>query len=410
MSIESKLRSFVTFAKAKLDLTQAELEDEDPEDNFQEQCQWMYGFSRTLKSVGGPASQELKAAIAQELAVVWDMKTERPGENLREGGVEAIRNTFDALIAGPLAGEEEEEEATEEDSSFKPDNLADMTIQDAVTYMWDVLDKGNRVDWGEEGFILDLQNKGSYGRDRCSQPLFTHVNKAHPFWSSPVTTAFIRLLDNYEREVGEREVVTSGEKREMAEFMHALARSPVIRFLLEYLKVHGKDPRCQHLRTMNDLENLLYDIWLTPYRRRNRNDSSGFEHVFVGEEKNGKITGLHNWVQYYMEEQAGRIDYLGWKGMQDSDYSDDVNIVTVMFSWEDDDEGAEIKPCSTILCGSSVEFEMALLSLCFLAAEQEGHTPLTLGSEAVQVTCYPQKVRGGGPKIGTAFVELVYQH
>ena len=50
------------------------------------------------------------------------------------------------------------------------------------------------------------------------------------------------------------------------------------------------------------------------------NDSSGFEHVFVGEEKDGKITGLHNWVQYYLEEAKGNIDYLGWSGKRDSDY------------------------------------------------------------------------------------------
>jgi hypothetical protein len=33
--------------------------------------------------------------------------------------------------------------------------------------------------------------------------------------------------------------------------------------------------------------------------------------VFVGEEKKGKIIGLHNWVQFYFEEKKGNIDYLG---------------------------------------------------------------------------------------------------
>ena len=50
---------------------------------------------------------------------------------------------------------------------------------------------------------------------------------------------------------------------------------------------------------------LLNDLWLTPYTRVTKNDSSGFEHVFVGEEKDGKIIGLHNWVQYYNEEKKG---------------------------------------------------------------------------------------------------------
>jgi poly(U)-specific endoribonuclease len=53
------------------------------------------------------------------------------------------------------------------------------------------------------------------------------------------------------------------------------------------------------------VQNLINDLWLAPYRRFKKNDSSGFEHVFVGEESRGKITGLHNWIQYYLEEAKG---------------------------------------------------------------------------------------------------------
>ena len=70
---------------------------------------------------------------------------------------------------------------------------------------------------------------------------------------------------------------------------------------------------------------------------------------------------------------TGNINYLGWKGKQDGDYDDDVNIVTVAFAWEDDDDDggeAEKKPMSTILCGSTVEFEIALLTMSFLAGNQ----------------------------------------
>jgi poly(U)-specific endoribonuclease len=98
---------------------------------------------------------------------------------------------------------------------------------------------------------------------------------------------------------------------------------------------------------MNDFRNVIYDCWFAPYRRVKNNDSSGFEHVFVGEEKNGKITGLHNWIQYYIEEKKGNIDYLGWVGKQDQDNGDDVNLVSVAFAWADDDPEAEVKPMST---------------------------------------------------------------
>ena len=41
-------------------------------------------------------------------------------------------------------------------------------------------------------------------------------------------------------------------------------------------------------------------------------DSSAFEHVFVGEERRGKTSlGLHNWIDYYYQQENGKIDYIG---------------------------------------------------------------------------------------------------
>lgn len=43
-------------------------------------------------------------------------------------------------------------------------------------------------------------------------------------------------------------------------------------------------------------------------------DSSGFEHVFVGETKSGtEIVGFHNWIQFYLQEKNGNLDYKGYK-------------------------------------------------------------------------------------------------
>ena len=53
------------------------------------------------------------------------------------------------------------------------------------------------------------------GNDSCPEPLFSSVNREHPFWKSPVTVAFVALLDNYERELSEKEDYTAQEKREV---------------------------------------------------------------------------------------------------------------------------------------------------------------------------------------------------
>lgn len=49
-------------------------------------------------------------------------------------------------------------------------------------------------------------------------------------------------------------------------------------------------------------------------------DSCGFEHVFVGETKHGQeIMGLHNWVQFYLQEKHNHIDYKGYKARANKD-------------------------------------------------------------------------------------------
>ena len=55
----------------------------------------------------------------------------------------------------------------------------------------------------------------------------------------------------------------------------------------------------------------LHELWFGLYRRSTTNDSSGFEHVFLGETKNGEVTGMHNWIQIYEEERKGHLDYVG---------------------------------------------------------------------------------------------------
>ena len=47
-------------------------------------------------------------------------------------------------------------------------------------------------------------------------------------------------------------------------------------------------------------------------RKRRTEDSSAFEHVFVGETRDGDILGFHNWMRFYQLEKQGIIDYKGY--------------------------------------------------------------------------------------------------
>lgn len=61
------------------------------------------------------------------------------------------------------------------------------------------------------------------------------------------------------------------------------------------------------------LRTKLKDIWFTLYTRGSHKvSSSGFEHVFVGELKDGKVSGFHNWISYMKQEKSDLLDYKGY--------------------------------------------------------------------------------------------------
>lgn len=73
--------------------------------------------------------------------------------------------------------------------------------------------------------------------------------------------------------------------------------------------------------TLDGFKAELARYWFTVYRRKGAPDTSGFEHVFVGEVRGNAPTdntdGFHNWIQLAKEEQAGRTEYQKWKGQNE---------------------------------------------------------------------------------------------
>ena len=131
-------------------------------------------------------------------------------------------------------------------------------------------------------------------------------------------------------------------------------------------------------------------------------DSSGFEHVFVGEVKNGEVSGLHNWIQLAMQEKMGELDFRGYikpKGRDQSNSDSDDHLLSIQFRWK----GVE-KFVGTSFIGTSPEFEMALYTMCFLVGEEENSVDLNTGGDTFGLTikCY----RFNGNKIGTTFPEV----
>lgn len=81
-----------------------------------------------------------------------------------------------------------------------------------------------------------------------------------------------------------------------------------------------------------------------------------FEHAFVGEIKGTGVSGFHNWMYFYEQEQSGEFNYQGYLSNQTP------RMVGMRHTWY----GAT-KPINGFTIGTSPEIEFALYSLCHLS-------------------------------------------
>jgi poly(U)-specific endoribonuclease len=277
------------------------------------------------------------------------------------------------------------------------DELAN--VAKAAEHLW-TLDINRLVPNKHYGINLQSGKKVYQSHDAAADPLFKFLNK-DLFFSMPTYKAFYYLLDNYERSTGEKEIVTDQEHKENWTFLDAICDTPCMQYVHNYLVSKNKSERSPEA-----FKKQLYGLWFELYRREGYDDSSGFEHVFVGEEKDGKVIGFHNWIQFFIEEMKGTVDYKGYilprRMHRNTQLPDgDEHIISLQFSWE-----AELKNVSTSFIGVSPEFEVALYTLMFLASGER--TEVTLDDFRVAIRCYHIKTRKG-VRIGTSFPELLDQ-
>lgn len=243
----------------------------------------------------------------------------------------------------------------------------------------------------DKDYDLDLQGRTRFsydGPDMAKDPLFALVKPEA--LAKPTYKAFIALLDNYETATGVPETVTKKEQEENWRFINLVYQTKCMELCYKYLKFKGKITK-----SPQEFKQDFHDMWFKLYRRSRdikQFDSSGFEHVFVGETRGDKeVIGFHNWIQFYLQEKAGHVDY---KGFMASDRN--PHLLTIQFSWK-----GEVKPKGSTFIGVSPEFEIALYTVCYMM----GHSSykITLGGEAVIIkahqtagkigTCYPQVPR-----------------
>jgi len=280
--------------------------------------------------------------------------------------------------------------------ALKQEEIANLSL--ACSKLWD-LDQ-NRLSPGID-YVLNLQKGKSFhdSGDAAKVPLFTSVDPS--VLTRPTYKAFFALLNNYDAHVGVEEVVSREEREETARFLDLVYDTPVMQYVHQHLLATSKT----HASTKAEFLAELHSLWFELFSKKTKNDSSGFEHVFIGEIKDGvKVTGLHNWMQIYVEEKAGRLEYKGFILPRDrrkvAPNQNTEQMININFSWR----GAE-KKVSTSFIGTSPEFEMALYTLVFFNFH-EGEVLASLGPYQVAIKTYKwDDRRTGKTYIATAYPE-----
>ncbi|VFQ85807.1 unnamed protein product [Cuscuta campestris] len=287
--------------------------------------------------------------------------------------------------------------ASEQDYSNEVEYGADLdpsgeelaNLSKACNKLWEL--DVNRLVPGKDYQIDVGEGKKVHQReDMADGSLFSWLSE--DALQKPTFSRFCSLLDNYNPHEGYKEVVTAQEQQEQLAFVEEISRTAPIKYLHKYLSAKGVVSESYH-----EFKKRLTSLWFDLYGRGGTSgSSSAFEHVFVGEIKErggGEVSGFHNWLQFYLEEAKGNVDYQGYIFPQRRGQIPDLEtqLLTVQFEWN-----GVLKSVSSTLVGVSPEFELALYTLCFFVGGEDNH--VEIGPYYVNIKCYRM-----GDKIGSAF-------
>lgn len=245
----------------------------------------------------------------------------------------------------------------------------------------------NAVGVGSEGVQINLGGKASGNEDQSPDPLITSC----PNMTANTYEKFLALRPLYTPDVNKDDRPSKEGWNAIDAFLDSVLSTQVMVILDESLKHH------QLLKT--SLKDQLKLMWFTAYSRASNKKtlgSSGFEHSFMGEVKGKTVEGFHNWISYMIEEQAGNANYYGYirnttfGGNQAVDLAD-------QFTWLD----GSFKQIGGYLIGTSVEYDLAVFTLCWLA-RPNSVCEVQLQEVDFQVQTYVEHV-GDKKVVGSAY-------
>lgn len=230
------------------------------------------------------------------------------------------------------------------------------------------------------------QTTSSGTSDLAPNKLFTYINENH-FNTKPTFQKFIALLDNYNRNIGQTEELTPSEWTEIEDFLSTVLQTQVMKLTYDYLLNNG------HVTGEANFKDVLRELWFNLYPRSSSSgtaiDSSGFEHAMVGETR-GTVSGFHSWIQFYLEEKKGHLDYQGWVSKAEPE------IMGAKFTWY-----GQMKTKGSFFMRVSPEFDLALYSVCALT-KPSAICSFTMAGHSIRIQTWDVAHKTGS-QIGSAY-------
>ncbi|XP_071098474.1 uridylate-specific endoribonuclease B-like [Haliotis cracherodii] len=252
-----------------------------------------------------------------------------------------------------------------------------VTPKELITFAQSIWDNDvNRVDGSLYTLNYQGMTTGKETGDGAAGKLITPAdNQLDVLLADHNTTypTFIHLLDNYAANVQHAEHRPSHEIQEENKFWDAISKTKVMQLTFRFLVDNG------FMKSdMKAFRTIINEMWFELYPVQNHASAlsdSGFEHIMVGETlthktSNTTVRGFHNWVQFYQEEKAGKLDYDGF-----IKYAQNPDIVDVRFNWKNG-----IAKSSSFFVGTSPEFDMALYTVCALVHPNK-NCPVTINGK-----------------------------
>ena len=238
----------------------------------------------------------------------------------------------------------------------------------------------------------------------------------------------LKLFDNYALDPATREEVTDGEEKEEREFIKAILPTKPIQVAKEFI---ARD--LEEDVTDEDMALMIRQTWFLQGKAGSK-FASGFEHVFVGEQKPAgdkpddvavKLGGYHYWHKYYLDD-GGKIgdmkfdDHITYKGTEyggDSKTSSGIlvpEIVTISYQWNAPDRinnSRQLlnKPIGGFWVGCSPE---GLIALGLVRVRTSAGSSVVINSSTYKLEFFPlsnnrQSIRTLFPKfIRTDFKDV----